>query len=130
MSQSDSTAAPPMAEPKKEHKWLRRFVGEWTYKSSVPAQAGQPAHDVTGTESVRAIGDLWTHMWVYDGELDAAGRMLALTSEGPSMENDGTMSTYQDVIEFKSDDHRVLTSRVRGKDGAWQSFMSMEFRRA
>jgi hypothetical protein len=169
MSQADSTAAPPMAEPQKEHRWLRRFVGEWTYKSSVPAQAGQTAQDVTGTESVRAIGDLWvvaesrgempgggpatsimtigynpetkrfvgtwigsmmTHMWVYDGELDAAGRVLALTSEGPSMESDGTMSTYQDVIEFKSDDHRVLTARVRGKDGTWQSFMSLELRRA
>jgi hypothetical protein len=168
-SSTTSTQAPPFEEPQTEHKWLRRFLGEWTYKTTVPAQAGQPPHEATGTESVRGVGDLWvvaesrgempgagpmtsvmtlgfspgrkrfvgtwlgsmmTHLWLYDGELDPSGRVLTLTSEGPSMENDGTMSTYQDVIEFKSDDHRTLTSRVRGKDGAWQQFMSMEFRRS
>jgi hypothetical protein len=61
--------------------------------------------------------------------LDQARQALALHSEGPSMENDGKTSRYQDVIEFKSDDHRTLTARVQGADGQWQSFMSMEYRR-
>jgi Protein of unknown function (DUF1579) len=76
------------------------------------------------------LGSMMTHLWIYDGELDPSGRVLTLTSEGPSMADDGTMSTYQDVMEFKSDNDRVLTSRVRDKDGAWQSFMSMEFHRS
>jgi hypothetical protein len=174
MSQSSTTsttptAASPIEQPQTEHKWLRRLLGEWTYKMNAPAQAGQPAHESTGTESVRPIGYLWvaaetqgempgagpmtsimtlgyspatkrfvgtwigsmmTHMWVYDGELDPSGRVLTLTSDGPSMANDGTMDTYQDVIEFKDDNHRTQTSRVRGKDGSWQPFMTVEYWRS
>jgi hypothetical protein len=170
MSDSNQTVAPapPFAAPQKEHQWLRRLLGEWTYQTNTPAASGQPAHEAVGTETFRGIGDLWvvgesigempgggpmtavmtlgynpdskhfvgtwigsmmTHMWVYDGELDPSGRILTLTSEGPSMDDAGAMSTYQDVIEFKSDNFRTLTARVRGKDGNWQQFMSTEFRR-
>ncbi len=75
------------------------------------------------------IGSMMTHLWVYDGELNAAEKVLTLTSQGPSMAGDGTLSTYQDIIEFKSDNHRVLTARVRQADGTWQQFMTMEYRR-
>ncbi len=75
------------------------------------------------------VGSMMTHLWVYDGSLDAAGRMLALDAEGPSMAGDGKMAHYRDVIEFKSDDHRVLTSHVRGQDGTWQAFMTAHYRR-
>jgi len=75
------------------------------------------------------VGSMMTHMWVYDGELDAAGTVLTLNSEGPSMEDDGKTAHYQDVVEFKSRDYRVLTARVQGADGQWQSFMTTEYRR-
>ena len=75
------------------------------------------------------IGSMMTHLWVYDGELDEAERVLTLNSEGPSMSGDGTMARYQDLIEFKSADHRTLTARVHGADGSWQQFMSVEYRR-
>jgi len=57
------------------------------------------------------IGSMMTHLWVYDGELDPAGRVLTLNSEGPSMTGDGSFAKYQDIVEFMSDDHRVLTAR-------------------
>ena len=156
------------ATPGKQHQWLQKLVGEWTYETQVPAEAGQPASKATGTETVRSIGGLWTqaegqgempgggpattimtlgydpqkkrfvgtwigsmmtHLWIYDGEVDAAERTLTLNSEGPSMSGDGTMSKYQDVIEFKSNDHRTLTARVRTADGQWQQFMTVEYRR-
>jgi hypothetical protein len=106
-------------EPTKEHQWLQKFVGEWTYESEGPPSPdqppGQPPSKFTGTESVRSIGGIWiqgegrgqmpgggeaimvltigynpatkryvgtwigsmmTMLWVYDGELDAAGRIL------------------------------------------------------
>ena len=75
------------------------------------------------------IGSMMTHLWVYDGSLDAAEKVLALDAEGPSMAGDGTMAQYRDVIEFKSDDHRVLTSHIRGNDGTWQAFMTAHYRR-
>jgi Protein of unknown function (DUF1579) len=75
------------------------------------------------------IGSMMTHLWVYDGTLDAAGRVLTLTAEGPHMAAEGKMAKYKDEIEFKSDDHRVLTSHMRGEDGEWRGFMVAHYRR-
>ncbi len=155
-------------EPQKEHQWLQRFIGEWTFEGETPMEPGQPPSKFTGTESVRSIGDLWflaegqgempgggaattlltlgydpqkqryvgtwigsmmTHLWVYDGALDGAGRVLTLDAEGPHMAAEGKLAKYQDVIEFKSDDHRVLTSRMLGEDGEWHQFMTANYRR-
>jgi Protein of unknown function (DUF1579) len=75
------------------------------------------------------IGSMMTHLWVYDGALDAAERVLTLEAEGPSMAGEGKMAKYKDVIEFKSDDHRVLTSHMLGEDGQWHGFMTAHYRR-
>ena len=169
----ESTTAPSetaamKAEPQKEHQWLHKLVGEWTYETEAPPEPGKPSTKVTGTENVRSLGGLWmlaegrgempgggpattlmtlgydtqkkrfvgtwigsmmTYLWVYDGELDAAERVLTLNSEGPSMAGDGRMTQYKDMIEFKNDDHRVLTARVLAADGKWQPLMTVEYRR-
>jgi hypothetical protein len=75
------------------------------------------------------VGSMMTHLWVYDGVLDAAERVLALESDGPSMAGDGRLARYRDAIELKSDDHRVLTSSVLGDNGEWQQFMTAAHRR-
>lgn len=46
-------------EPTKEHAWLKRYLGEWTYESECPAGPGGEMMKTTGQETVRAIGDLW-----------------------------------------------------------------------
>jgi hypothetical protein len=74
------------------------------------------------------IGSMMTHLWIYDGALDATGKILTLESEGPAMSGEG-MGKYRDVIEFKSPDHRVLTSRTLGEDGEWREFMTAHYRR-
>jgi hypothetical protein len=75
------------------------------------------------------IGSMMTHMWVYDGGLDATGKLLTLDTEGPNFSAEGQLTKYQDVIEFKSDDHRVLTSHMLGEDGQWHGFMTAHYRR-
>ncbi len=75
------------------------------------------------------IGSMMTHLWVYDGKLDADERVLTLNSEGPAMTGEGKMAKYRDAIEFKSDDHRVLTSHMLGDDGQWHKFMTANYRR-
>ena len=45
------------------------------------------------------------------------------------MADDGKMAKYQDIIEFKSDDHRLLISQALGDDGNWHQFMSTTYRR-
>ena len=156
------------AEPQKEHVWLQKLVGEWTFESESLAEPGKPAEKCEATESVRSLGGLWilaegrgempggapatmlmtlgydpqkkrfvgtwvgsmmTHLWIYDGALDAAERVLTLESDGPSMAGDGKMARYRDVIELTSDDHRTLTSSALGDDGVWHQFMTANYRR-
>jgi len=156
------------AEPQKEHQWLQKLVGEWTFEGECNMGPDQAPVKSTGSESVRSIGGLWvlcegqgempgggpcttmmtigydpqkkryagtwigsmmTNLWVYDGSLDAAGKVLTLSTEGPDMAAEGKTAKYKDVIEFKSDDHRTLTSHMMGQDGKWQHFMTANYRR-
>jgi len=75
------------------------------------------------------VGSMMTHLWVYDGALDASEKVLTLDTEGPSMKDDGKLAKYREAIEFKSDAHRVFTSRVLGDDGQWQAMMTAHYRR-
>jgi hypothetical protein len=75
------------------------------------------------------IGSMMTHLWTYDGALDATGKVLTLNTEGPDMAAEGKVARYKDVIEFKSDDHRVMTSHTLGDDGEWHGFMTAHYRR-
>jgi hypothetical protein len=75
------------------------------------------------------LGSMMTHLWIYEGELDPSGKVLTLDTEGPSFTGDGKMAKYKDVIEFKSDDHRVLSSHALGDDGQWHGFMTAHYRR-
>ena len=156
------------ATPQKEHEWLGRLVGEWTYENESDMGPDKPKMKFRGTETVRSLGGLWilgegqgdmpgggcanmiitlgfdprtsrfvgtwvgsmmTHLWVYDGTLDAAGRVLTLNAEGPSFVSEGKMAKYQDVITMIADDHRTLTSRTQGEDGTWHEFMRAHYRR-
>lgn len=74
------------------------------------------------------IGSMMTHLWIYDGEIDAAGRVLTLSAEGPSMTGGDGRAKYQDIIEIVSDDHRILRSRVLA-NGEWKHFMTAHYRR-
>lgn len=162
---------PMMAKPQREHEWLRRLVGEWTWEGQCNMGSDQQVWKGTGTERFRALGELWvmgegesevpgggtsinvmtigydpdvgqfigsfvasvmTHIWVYErGEIDADERTLTLYAKGPSMSPDGegAMVEYRDVIELKSDDHRVLTSAMRNPDGTWTEIMQATYHR-
>lgn len=75
------------------------------------------------------IASMMTHMWKYEGTLDASGKVLTLDTEGPGMSGDGQMMKYQDIMTFVDDDHRILTSRVQGEDGNWTQFMTAHYHR-
>jgi hypothetical protein len=75
------------------------------------------------------IGSMMTNLWVYDGELDAAGKVLTLGAEGPSFADPNKTAKYKDSIEIRSDDHRTLSSAVLGDDGKWHHFMTAHYRR-
>jgi hypothetical protein len=75
------------------------------------------------------VASMMTHLWLYDGSLNEAGTVLTLDAEGPSFAGDGTMAKYQDIIEFKGDNERVLSSQTLGPDGKWVRFMTATYRR-
>ena len=75
------------------------------------------------------IGSMMTHLWVYDGEVDATGKVLTLSAEGPNFADEGKMARYRDVIEIVGSDHRTLTSHQLGDDGKWRQFMTAHYRR-
>jgi Protein of unknown function (DUF1579) len=75
------------------------------------------------------VGSMMSHLWVYDGELDASAQALTLNSEGPSMTDDNKTAQYRDVIAFKNDDQRVLTSHVLHDDGQWGHIMTVIYQR-
>ena len=75
------------------------------------------------------FGSMMTHLWVYNGTLDAAGKVLTLDTVGPDFSGGDGMIPYQDLIEFVDDNHRVLSSRFRGPDGKWIPFTTSHYHR-
>lgn len=75
------------------------------------------------------VGSMMTHMWHYRGTLDPTGQILTLDTEGPNCSDGNKMTRFQDIIEFKSDDHRILRSQMLGEDGKWNGFMTAHYRR-
>jgi Protein of unknown function (DUF1579) len=75
------------------------------------------------------IGSMMTHLWIYNGSVDAAGKVLTLDTEGPDFSGAPGLVPYQDMIEFVDENYRVLSSQLRGPDGQWHKFMSAHYRR-
>lgn len=75
------------------------------------------------------VDSMTSHMWVYDGTLDASKKVLTLSAEGPDFQNPGKTGKYRDVITLESPDQKVLTSWIQGADGEWTSFMTINYSR-
>lgn len=75
------------------------------------------------------VASMMTMMWLYEGQLDAAGRVLTLDTLGPRMDDPTKTCRYQDVIEIVGDDERTLRSQLMGDDGKWVRFMTAKYRR-
>lgn len=75
------------------------------------------------------IGSMMSKLWVYKGEMDAAGKTLALHAEGPSFTDPNKTAKYKDVIELVDKDLRRFSSHLQGDDGKWVQFMKAEYRR-
>ena len=127
---------PPMTSSGRET--VRSLGGLWTIGEGTGETPGGGTHESIMTlgydpQTKRFVGtfiaSVMTHLWPYNGTLDAAGKVLTLDSEGPSFAGDGTLAKYQDIIEFLSDDHRTLSSQFLGPDGQWVPFMKAHYRR-
>ena len=75
------------------------------------------------------VASMMTMMWLYEGSLDASGRVLTLDCEGPDFSGDGSIAKYQDIIEIVDADTRLFRSQTF-RDGAWREFLRSRYRRA
>ena len=46
-------------EPQREHDWLQKMVGEWTFEAECDMGPDKPKAKHTGSERVRTLGGLW-----------------------------------------------------------------------
>ena len=77
------------------------------------------------------VGSMMTHLWVYEGRLDAGQHVLTLTAEGPDLTGASQgLVRYQDVIEIVDDDHRVMTSHLQRPDGSQVDLMRADYWRS
>jgi Protein of unknown function (DUF1579) len=74
------------------------------------------------------VASMMTYLWPYNGSLDADEKILTLDSEGPNMSN-GKIAPYQDILEFVSNDHKILRSQISMDDGNWNQFMTAHYYR-
>ena len=112
-------------DPREQHHWLRKLVGEWATESEAPGEAGRPPTKLRGTETGRSLGDLWV---VLEGRGDmpgggAAHMMMTLGFDPQRSRFVGTwvgsMMTHLWVYEGTLDGSgRVLTLETEGPDFA------------
>src|SRR5262245_35595225 len=95
-------------------------------KANMLTPGDQPANERNlGT----ATAQLETEPGRYERAIDEPGRAQELKRDAPGSTPEGKTAKYKDVIEFRGDDHRVLTSHVLGEDGKWHHFMTAHYRR-
>lgn len=117
---------------------VRSIGGRWIVgdlRSEVPGMG--PMHAVytigynaeTGKYQGTWIDSVSDMMWIYEGTVDPTGKILTLEAEGPNMMDPTQGKTkFRDVFEFKSADHRVLTSSAL-MNGQWVQFATANYRK-
>jgi hypothetical protein len=75
------------------------------------------------------LADMSSHLWKYEGELSADGKVMTLSCEGPDMVVDGKTANYRDVITIVDKDHRRLESFGQDDKGEWAQFMTVNYTR-
>jgi hypothetical protein len=114
---------------------VRSLDGVWVLCEGRPSGGASTTIMTLGYDTARQrymgtfIGSMSTYMWIYEGAVDAGGNALTLETEGPSFTDESRMAKYRDTIEFRGDDHRVLTSNCQSEDGSWQQIMEVHYRR-
>jgi hypothetical protein len=136
-SAATSTAAQQAAsmnpEPQREHQWLQKLVGAWTYETDAGSKPGQPETKATGTEHVRSIGGLWVQLEGQGQIPGGSGPATTIMTLGfdPAKKRIvgtwiGSMMTHQWVYDGELDAGRnVLTLTSEGPSMSDQTRMAL-----
>jgi hypothetical protein len=80
-------------QPQKEHQWLKKLLGEWTYEGEAAMGPGQAPSKTTGIERVRPLGGLWV-VAEGEGEMPGGGAAKTLITLGYDPRNKRYVSTW------------------------------------
>ena len=117
---------------------IRRALGElWTVSEGTSDTPGGPSmlrtlgYDPQKGKFVSTwISSMMSHLWVYEGFLDADERVLTLEAVGPSFTRPGELVQYRNFITVIDHDYHTMTGASLGDDGQWKNeTMTMHFRR-
>lgn len=75
------------------------------------------------------VGSPMAYMFVYVGRFEDDGKTLPLETDGPSFTDPTQLAKYRDVIGIVDENHRTLTSQMRGENGELVSFMKATYKR-
>lgn len=108
-------------QPVKQHNWLKRLVGEWTYSGQCAVEPGGAPMTFEGTERVRSIGDLWI-VGESTGTMPGGTPATMILTVGFDLALGrfvgswiGSMASYMWVYSgFLDDAERVLTLETEG----------------
>ena len=113
------------AKPEKEHEWLQKLTGEWSFTVAFPGGPEQPpaGGHPPGSETVRSIGGLWV-MAEGRGQVPGGGPATMMMTLGYDPQKKkfvgtwfGSMMTYLWVYEGSLDESgKVLTLETEGPD--------------
>jgi hypothetical protein len=121
---------PPMKCQGRES--VKSMGGFWIVSNMESQPAGMPmtavltlGYDPSSKKYVGTwVDSMTSHLWKYEGSLDATGKILTLNSEGPNCMAGGKLAKFREITEFTSPDERVYSSQVLGDNGEWITFMS------
>jgi hypothetical protein len=130
---------PDQPPSKSTGKLVGRALGDvWVaMESQTEAPGGGTAQNVMtlGFDPVQGrfvgsfISSMMTYHWVYNGQLDATGKVLKLDTVGPKF-TEPQLVEYQDILTIVDENHFILSSQMKGENGEWTQFMTGHHRRA
>ena len=119
------------AEPQKEHQWLHKLVGNWTFEGECNMGPDQPPMKNTGKETVRTLGGLWT-IGEGEGEMPSGGVFQSIMTLGydPQLKQfvgtfiAGVMTRLWPYNGLLDADEKVLTLDSEGPSFAVEGTMA------
>lgn len=124
---------PPM--PSKGEETWRALGGFWVISQGQNLQFPYQftmtlGYDPTGKKYVGTWVDTMTsNLTRYEGTVDSTGRVITLETEMPFPPGSNKLTRFRDVMEFKSDDHRVYASAMLMDNGQWHTHLKIQMRR-
>ena len=92
---TDTQQQSPMTkpEPQKEHQWLKKLLGEWTFEGQAMMGPDAPPQKFKGTERVRSLADLW-FLCDGEGEIPGGGASTTIATLGYDAQKKRFVGTF------------------------------------